>query len=61
MTGNNTCLLYTSPREISSGVTYVEPPAHYYENYFKNMVGVTHPANAEVVNAVSYTHLAYRE
>ena len=47
----------------------MEPQAHYYENYFKNMVGVTHPNNAEVVNVhilahnhymfmpVSYTHL----
>ena len=47
------------PREISSGVTYVEPQAHYYENYFKNMVGVTHPDNAEVVNVHIRAHNHY--
>lgn len=47
------------PREISSGVTYVEPQAHYYENYFKNIVGVTHPNNAEVVNVHVRAHNHY--
>ena len=47
------------PREISSGVTYVEPQAHYYENYFKNIVGVTHPINAEVVNVHIRAHNHY--
>lgn len=47
------------PREISSGVTYVEPQAHYYENYFKNMVGVTHHDNAEVVNVHIRAHNHY--
>lgn len=47
------------PREISSGVTYVEPQAHYYENYFKNIVGVTHPINAEVINVHIRAHNHY--
>ena len=40
-------------------VTYVEPQAHYYENYFKNIVGVTHPNNAEVVNVHVRAHNHY--
>lgn len=34
----------------------MEPQAHYYENYFKNIVGVTHPNNAEVVNVHVRAH-----
>lgn len=51
--------IVAQPREISSGVTYVEPQAHYYENYFKNIVGVTHPNNAEVVNVHVRAHNHY--
>lgn len=37
----------------------MEPQAHYYENYFKNIVGVTHPNNAEVVNVHVRAHNHY--
>lgn len=33
------------PKEIYSGAIYVEAQAHYYEDYFKNIVGVTHKDN----------------
>lgn len=47
------------PREISSGVVYVAAPAHYYENYFKNMVGVTHKDNALIEDVHVRAHTLY--
>lgn len=47
------------PREISSDIAYVEAPAHYYENYFKNMVGVTHKDNARIEDVHVRAHTLY--
>lgn len=47
------------PKEVSSGAAYVEAPAHYYENYFKNMVGVTHKESAKVEDVHVRAHTYY--
>ena len=43
--------IQSKPREIS-GVEYVPAPKHFYDNYFNDIVGVTHEINAEVKNII---------
>ena len=45
------------PKETSA--TYIEAPAHYYESYFRNIVGVTHDKNARIEEIHVRAHTEY--
>lgn len=47
------------PKEIYSGAVYVDAPAHYYEDYFKNIVGVTHKDNERIEEVRVRAHTYY--
>lgn len=44
---------------IKSDAIYVEVAAHYYEDYFKNIVGITHKENAQIEDVRIRAHTDY--
>ena len=45
--------------EMKLHAVYVEAPTHYYENYFKNIVGITHKENARIEDVHVRAHTDY--